>query len=117
MAMFGMSKPEGIIIEDFICDKIVERGDALRFSFAIENNSGKPQKLRIGYDLGLPGASGKINIDKIRISERLCPPGNTRIERKHPMKNTSNRTIRPGEGLVRVTISGEAMAEMPFVIS
>ena len=116
MAMFGMNKPEGILIKNFVCEKSVEIGRTLNFSFIIENNSGNSQKLRIGYDLGLPGANGKMNIDKIRISERLCPPGKTAMERKHKMTNTSTRKLRPGKGIVKVTISGEVMAEAEFLL-
>jgi 3-methyladenine DNA glycosylase AlkC len=116
MAMFGMEKPVGISIENFICDKSVEIGESLVFSFTIKNRSENPPKHRIGYALGLPGANGKTNVKKVRISERSCPPGNTVIERKHPMTNTSTRTLRPGDGRVGVTINGEAMAEAEFVL-
>ena len=116
MAMFGMTKPAQISIINFECDDSANIGGSLCFSFVIVNDSGNPQKLRIGYDLGLPGASGKMNIGKVRISERLCPPGKTIIQRKHPMQNTSTRTLRPGAGIVKITINGENMAEARFIL-
>jgi hypothetical protein len=32
------------------------------------------------------------------------------------MVNTSTRTLRPGDGVVRITISGEIMAEAEFIL-
>ena len=116
MAMFGMNKPEGISIEALVCDKHVDIGGALHFSFHIVNSSGNPQKIRIGYDLCLPGAYGKMNLNKVRISERLCPSGKIAIERKHPIVNTSARTLKPGESMVKITINGEIMAEEEFLL-
>jgi 3-methyladenine DNA glycosylase AlkC len=116
MGLFGLAGPEGISVESFAVDQAVSIGEPLTFRFDIRNTSEKEQKIRIGYDLGFPGANNKTNYKASRISERVSSPGAFTIERKHVLKETSSRKLKEGRHEIRITINGTVMVAGSFML-
>ena len=116
MELFELAKPANISINLFSASSEVKLNDELVFSFNITNESKKDVKLRIGYDIGFMKSNGKINYKTNKISERICKPGITAIERKHKIFETSSRKIYAGRHELKITINGNIMAESEFQV-
>jgi len=116
MDLFGLTEPAGISVKLITASPKIKLNDDLAFSFEITNETSDNIKIRIGYDIGFIKSNGKINYKANKISERLCKPGITSIERKHKIFETSSRKIYPGRHELKITINGCVMAETEFMI-
>lgn len=116
MELFGLANPANIFVNLLSVSSKVKVNDELIFSFNILNESKKDVRLRIGYDIGFIKNNGKINYKTNKISERICKPGITKIERKHKIFDTSSRKIYEGQHELKITINGNTMAESEFQV-
>ena len=116
MELYGLAKPVGIAVKLISVPSNVKLDDELAFSFEITNETDDGIKIRIGYNIGFLKNNGKINYKENRISERVCKPGITTIERKHKITETSTRKIYMGRHELKITINGCSMAEAEFIV-
>jgi 3-methyladenine DNA glycosylase AlkC len=116
MELFGLAEPAGISVKLISVSPEVKLNDDLVFSFEIMNETNGSIKIRIGYDIGFIKSSGKISYKANKISERVCKPGITAIERKHKIFDTSSRKIYPGRHELKITINGCVMADAEFIV-
>lgn len=116
MELFGLAKPAGISVKLISVSSNVKPNDDLAFAFEIANETKDGIKVRIGYDIGFLKSNGKINYKENRISERICKPGITMVERKHKIAQTSTKKIYMGRHELKVTINGCIMSEAEFTV-
>ncbi|MCL2285806.1 MAG: DNA alkylation repair protein [Firmicutes bacterium] len=116
LEIFGLTKPEGVSVNLLSVTPMVKLNDELVFSFEVINKTDEGIKLRIGYDIGFLKSNCKINLKENKISERVCKPGFTTIERKHKIFETSGRKIYFGRHELKITINGCVMAETEFMV-
>ena len=116
LEVFSLAQPVGISVSLLSISPTVKLNEELAFSFEIFNETNDSIKLRIGYDIGFLKSGGKINYKENKISERLCKPGRTTIERRHKIYETSGRKIYFGRHELRITINGCVLSEAEFTV-
>ena len=99
----------GLVFTDFyISTPIVNMGDAMTFSFFIQNNNAADKTLRLEYGLYYKKANGTLARKVFKISERIYK-GAERvvIERKQSFRPITTRVFHSGEHQLSLIINGE----------
>ena len=90
----------------------VKVGETLQFSFVITSISDKPQALLLDYLIYFNKANGKLAPKTFKIAKKKVGPGEKiTIEKNHPLKLMSTRTLYPGEHAVELQINGQTFGK------
>lgn len=82
-------------------------GDAVSFSFSIENTTAVPKTVRLEYGLYYHKANGKLAKKVFKISERVYKPAEkATVTRKQSFKRITTRVFYPGEHQLSLIING-----------
>lgn len=116
LMIFGFVNPDQIQVSELTTDKQnLKIGEQLSFSFTLNNQSGKPQKIRIEYRIHYVKSNGKASPKIFQISEGKFPPGKHLISKKQSFTDFSTRKHFAGEHRIEIVVNGEAKAEI-FVL-
>jgi len=107
LSHYGLDS-EGLIITAFqIHTPDVYMGDAVSFSFSIENTTAVPKTVRLEYGLYYHKANGKLAKKVFKISERIYKAGEKAvITRKQSFKRITTRVFYPGEHQLSLIVNG-----------
>ncbi|MBK9286079.1 MAG: DNA alkylation repair protein [Sphingobacteriaceae bacterium] len=84
----------------------IKMGKTLEFSFSIENNSSKPVKIRVEYEMVFKRQSGDGK-KVFHISERVLNANEKqRFSKSHSFKTISTRKYYPGKHAVALIVNG-----------
>lgn len=99
---------EGLTVSGFrISTPEVAIGNALAFTFCIENKSTYPKTVRLEYGLYYRKANSSLSKKVFKISERTYLPGEkVNIERKQSFRQITTRVFYPGGHQLSVIING-----------
>jgi 3-methyladenine DNA glycosylase AlkC len=100
---------EGLLVADFkINTPLVSMGEAVAFSFTIQNANTAQKTIRLEYGLYYQKANGTLARKVFKISERIYKGGeHTVIERKQSFRPITTRVFYPGEHQLSLIINGE----------
>ncbi|MDC1205576.1 DNA alkylation repair protein [Candidatus Pacebacteria bacterium] len=115
LAMLGYSAGN-IVVQDFSIEtKIVTVGETLEFSFDIVSKSSNVQNLMIDYVLSFKKANGSLAPKTFKIAKKKIKDKETmRIQKSHPLKLMTTRTLYSGEHTVSLQINGQSFGELTF---
>lgn len=107
LSHYGLDS-DGLVLTDFSIDTPqVTIGDALSFSFGIQNTTGSSKTVRLEYGLYYFKANGKLAKKVFKISERIYQPGEKAvIERKQSFKLITTRVFYAGPHQLSMIING-----------
>ncbi|MCT4647063.1 MAG: DNA alkylation repair protein [Carboxylicivirga sp.] len=116
MKLFGYGSIENIEIQNFeLSSSFVRVGDALEFSFDLNNHSDKSELIRLEYAIYFLKKNGSRTKKVFKISEKNYPPhSSTSMSRKQSFKLVSTRKYHLGEHLVSLIINGVEVEEGSF---
>ncbi|MBG6233862.1 3-methyladenine DNA glycosylase AlkC [Pedobacter sp. CAN_A7] len=100
---------EGLLVTDFkMKTPLVMMGDAMAFSFSIQNTNTASKTIRLEYGLFYKKANGTLARKVFKISERIYKAGErVVIERKQSFRPITTRVFYPGEHQLSLIINGE----------
>jgi 3-methyladenine DNA glycosylase AlkC len=100
---------EGLLIAGFeINTPVVTMGEAVGFSFAIQNANNAPKTIRLEYGMYFQKANGTLARKVFKISERIFKGGErTVIKRKQSFRPITTRVYYPGLHQLSLIINGE----------
>lgn len=109
MELFGFGSIENIQINHFkINTPKVKIGEALSFSFDLENTDDTPSFIRLEYGLYYQKANGTLSKKVFKISEKeYSPNSTTTIHRKQSFRLISTRKFHLGLHQIAVIINGQ----------
>ena len=107
---------KGVELSDFkINNHKIEIGNALEFSFLIENKNQSPKTIRIEYALYFLKKNGEYGRKVFKISERSYNENEGRIVvRRHSFKLISTRNYNSGAHQVAIIINGKEFSPLEF---
>lgn len=115
MRLFGFGDPANLEINNLKLDKKkLKIGEAVYFSFDLENLEKKECKVRLEYVMDFMKANGKHSKKVFQIIEKNYPPGNHTIKRKHSFENLSTRKHYPGKHIILIIVNGIKKSECKF---
>lgn len=108
LSLFGLSDTKNINIKDVeILTHEVSIGDALEFTFIIENKANSTSKIRLEYGLFYQKANGSLSKKVFKISEKeYSANSSTVINRKQPFKIITTRKFHTGKHGLSIIING-----------
>ncbi|CAM1362993.1 DNA alkylation repair protein [Tenacibaculum xiamenense] len=116
LQLFGFGSVEHIEIQKFkITTPLVKIGEALEFSFLLNNNSQTSAKLRLEYGLYYQKANGSLSRKVFKISEKEYEANSsTSITRKQSFKIITTRKFHVGLHQVSIIINGNEFEKHDF---
>ncbi|MDK8183223.1 DNA alkylation repair protein [Paenibacillus sp. UMB4589-SE434] len=117
LQLFGYKGHLPVHVEELelSADKLL-LGERLRFQFNIVNESIELEKLRIEYGVEYVKANGSRSLKKFQLSDKLYPPGRTKVTREQEFRDLSTRKHHAGEHIVSVWVNGERKQEATFML-
>ncbi|TGD57999.1 DNA alkylation repair protein [Flavobacterium humi] len=116
---YGLTDSLTIGIEGFkILTPTVQIGDALSFSFTLQNNEEIPKPVRIEYGIYYLRQNGQLSKKVFKISERQIRPGEQlKIEKKQSFKIITTRKFYKGPQQLSIIINGTERGIMAFELA
>ncbi len=95
----------------------VRIGDAVSFSFMIENKSAKSKVVRLEYAIYYNKANGKLSKKVFKISEKNYPEKHkARITKNHSFRIITTRKFYSGKHKISIITNGEEKAVKSFIL-
>jgi len=118
MKLFGFNDAKNFKIEKFsLSENKIEVGNALSFSFRLENTGSKILKLRIEYNIYYVKAKGKISKKIFQITEEDFKPGESVLfKKKQSFKDMTTRKHNPGKHKLGIVINGREVITKDFFV-
>ncbi|MEY8743717.1 DNA alkylation repair protein [Bacillales bacterium AN1005] len=117
LRLFGYLEQDAIHIEHLtLAQETVAIGEELHFSFDVVNESGEAQMLRIEYEMGYMKANGKQAPKRFKCSDKVYPPGRTRVTTKQSFKVITTRKYYAGLHTLTIIVNGVETAAASFVV-
>ena len=112
---FGLDSSK-VAITDFKIKKTkVAIGNYLEFSFKVQNNDSKSQKIRLEYAVYYLRQNGQLSKKVFKISERLFEPNqSSEIQRKQSFKLITTRKFYAGLQKLSIIANGEEKESATF---
>lgn len=118
MLLFGFANPERMKVENFLLSESkTQIGEDISFSFDLNLDIPKKQKVRIEYIVHYVKANGKTSPKVFQIKEVELTPGTHRVTKKHTFKNMSTRKHYSGTHTFEVVVNGEIKASAQIELS
>jgi len=116
MQIFGFGSIEDISIKNLkLINENVKIGGELKFSFNLNNQSSKQEKVRLEYGIYYLKKNGSLSRKVFKISEKIYEPKSaTAIEKKQQFKEITTRKHYAGEHMLSIIINGEEVEERTF---
>lgn len=116
MTLFGFGAIDKIKISDFkILTPNVKIGDAVAFTFKLDNTSNKASKIRLEYGLYYQKANGSLSRKVFKISEKEYPENSTTIiNKKQSFKVITTRKFHLGKHQISIIINGKEVDTLDF---
>ncbi len=116
MQLFGFGNTEHIRISKLkVSTPKVKVGEALDFSFLLQNASNSNAKIRLEYGIYFQKANGSLSRKVFKISERDYPANSEhKIERQQSFRVITTRKLHPGLHQVSVIANGKEFGKMDF---
>ncbi|WP_432709182.1 DNA alkylation repair protein [Pedobacter sp.] len=98
----------GLLVTDFrVITPQMMMGDALAFSFSIQNGHSAPKLIRLEYGVYYQKANGTLARKVFKISERIFKAGErVAIDRKQSFRPITTKVFYPGEHQLSLIING-----------
>lgn len=118
LALFGLEQGLAEVdVADLHCDKDVNIGGVLSFSFRFRNKAQKPQKIRLEYAIHYLTSSGKISRKVFQIKEVEFPAGHEEIiQKKQRFQDFTTRKHFVGEHKLDVVVNGVVLGSCDFEV-
>ena len=117
LKLLGFKAPQVTVTNLKLTPKNIKTGQSLTLTFDIETNANKLQKLVIDYVIHFRKAKGHTAPKVYKISQIELKPGEKiTIEKKHPLKLMSTRTLYPGIQTFELQINGQSFGKKDFKI-
>ncbi|MBN2981050.1 DNA alkylation repair protein [Cohnella algarum] len=117
LELFGFIGTDAVAVKDFALEpRTVRIGEEVTMSFCVQNESDKPQKLRVEYKVDFLKSRGTYSSKLFKISEKLYRPGETAVSVSHSFKPMTTRTHYPGEHFISVIVNGKALANQSMLL-
>lgn len=116
LELFGYKYSKKIQLKDFkFVDKKVKTGSNLEFSFSIENDSKKPEQVRLEYVVYYQKAKGSLAPKVYQIKEfEIKPSEIIKFERKRSFKEITTRKFHKGLHKIAIIINGKEFDALEF---
>ncbi len=118
MRLLGFGDGKGLRATLRIKPRAVNVGDAVTLNAAIRNTGKTVQRLVVDYLVHFARPSGKPSrkVFKWTVAE-VEPGGVLRIEKRHPLRHTTIRTLYPGRHRIEVQVNGARLVAALFELS
>jgi 3-methyladenine DNA glycosylase AlkC len=116
LKIFGIEENTDILLQNFeIQTHKVQIGEALAFSFSIQNTAKTPILVRLEYGIYYKKANGELSKKVFKISEKMIEPLSTNfVTRKQSFKRITTRVFYTGEHRVSLIINGKESEALSF---
>ncbi|MEM7103416.1 MAG: DNA alkylation repair protein [Bacteroidota bacterium] len=118
LQLFGFGSTESLSVEDLKIEKSeIKIGEDLHFSFSLNNQSDKPQLVRIEYGIYFMKSNGSHSRKVFQISEKEYPAASsTKIKRKQSFRIITTRKYYSGLHKLAVIVNGVEMGMSEFYL-
>lgn len=118
LGMLGYSPAPQITVSDIVISPTtIGRGGMIDFSFSITSRSAATQKLMVDFVVYYNKANGKLTPKVFKLRDLSLPAKNAVTVRKSfALKNTSGRTIYPGQHIIEIQINGRVSGRGEFEV-
>lgn len=114
---YGLDSKEVFVTGFKIITPEIQVGEAVSFSFMLQNKASKAQTVRLEYGIYYNKANGQFAKKVFKISERVYAPGQkSSIQKKQSFKPITTRKFYPGLHKVSIIANGEEKAVKKFYL-
>ncbi|MDF2959822.1 MAG: alkylation repair protein [Paenibacillus sp.] len=118
LSLFGLQETRGVRISSVDLNKTaVAVGEELVFTFALQNESDQPLKLRLEYEIWFVKANGELKPKRFKLSEKVYTAGNHTLSRKHSFHVITTRRYYTGTHRLSIIVNGKELASVPFELT
>jgi 3-methyladenine DNA glycosylase AlkC len=119
LQLFGVAENQHLLVKGLlISPKRLAIGEALTFSFRIQNGSAKPVQARIEYVVHFVKASGDTSPKVFQIAERKLQGGEeTDFTRRHKLADLTTRKHYAGVHSLAIHVNGKELARADFTLT
>jgi len=117
MALFGFTKPAHILLNDFVVEESVNKGEALSFSFSLLSRKEKLGKLRIEYALYFVKKNGTLSPKVFKISESDNLSHKKSVIKAYSFREISTRKYYAGTHKLAIIINGVELGVASFELN
>ena len=108
MLLFGFANPTQMKIEKLqFTNRSPKIDDEICFSFILNLNTKKKQKIRLEYIIHFVKSSGKTSPKVFLLKDVELESGNHFVQKKHSFANQSTRKHFKGEHKFEIVLNGE----------
>ncbi|MBX3254281.1 MAG: DNA alkylation repair protein [Chitinophagaceae bacterium] len=112
---YGLNSNEIFVTGFTINSPEIRTGDAVSFSYTVQNRSLQKQTVRLEYGVYYNKANGQLAKKVFKISERVFNAGEkARIQRKQSFRPVTTRKFYPGTHKISIIVNGAEKAIKPF---
>lgn len=98
--------------------KKIKIGEAIKFSFVLENYSAQVIKYIVDYAVWHKKANGKITSKVFKLkSSSIAAKEIITIEKNHSFKPVTTRVYYPGEHKIEILINGRSIQQVNFILT
>ena len=117
--MLGYSTEPQIEVSDVaISPTTIGRGGTIDFSFSIVSSSAATQKLMVDFVVYYTKANGQLAPKVFKLRDLSLPARKAvTVSKSLALKNTSGRTIYPGQHIIEIQINGRAYGRGEFAVA
>jgi len=107
LKLYGLNGADLAVLRFKVVTPVVKEGGFLEFSFTVQNNSKKPQPVRLEYGVYYRKKSGELSRKVFKISEGVLAAGEKKlVKRRHSFKRITTRVYYAGRHGVSVIVNG-----------
>ena len=115
LKILGYGPPKVKLVNFEVQTSVVQFGDALEFSFELQSESHKSQKLIVDYVIHFVKANGTRSAKVFKLSLRVLGSGEClQLERMHKIREITTRKYYAGGHRVEVQVNGENLGGGDF---
>lgn len=118
LALMGFGKSDGLRAALRLKPRAAHIGDAVELQATIKNTAKTARRVAIDYVVHFTRPSGKPSRKIFKWTVVDIEPGSARtIEKRHPLRHTTIRTLYPGRHRVELQINGQRLASATFLLT
>lgn len=118
MLLFGFANPKQMHIENLQFSNLPPKiGDEISFSFDLNLETKKKQKVRLEYIVHFVKSNGKTSPKVFQMKEVELAPGIYPVQKKHTFANMSTRKHFAGKHKFQIVVNGEIKAEETVTVN
>ncbi|RYG22120.1 MAG: DNA alkylation repair protein [Chitinophagaceae bacterium] len=117
LSFYGLDAKRLTLSNPIIENPEVKVGEALAFSFNIENEDSVARYIRLEYAIYYLKSNGQQNAKVFKINERTYQPKEKcLVSRKQSFKPITTRKFYPGEHRIGFLVNGKELANVKFIL-